>query len=102
MTPIAPKKSLGVRPFSVLVVTFLKNSPEVCPLGLVTAGACATADTTIAPTSAASSGFTRSFIVLSYVYDPLFQSEGKSGLVSRTISATIPGRLQAGSAPPHR
>ena len=27
MTPMAPRKSLGVRPFSVLVVTFLKNSP---------------------------------------------------------------------------
>src|SRR5690348_2147237 len=29
MTPIAPRKSLGVSPFNVAVVTFLKYSPEV-------------------------------------------------------------------------
>src|SRR3974377_1294466 len=29
---MAPRKSLGVSPLSVLVVTFLKNCAEVCPL----------------------------------------------------------------------
>src|SRR5271168_3568322 len=41
MTPMAPRKSLTVVSLSVLVVTFLKNSPAVG--GFAAGGACAAA-----------------------------------------------------------
>src|SRR5271166_7148 len=45
MTPIAPRKSLGVSSLSVLVVTFLKNTPDFCllaPAPCPCAAACLT------------------------------------------------------------
>src|SRR5438105_13537546 len=43
MTPMAPKKSLGVSPLRVLVVTFLKNSPAVRPLAVAALAAATSA-----------------------------------------------------------